>query len=265
LAAVTDSRLAADVAGCGWYHTLELPGGVVTPGMYDLRSVVDRVLPDDLTGLRCLDAATANGFWAFEMEKRGAREVVGIDLEKDDERDWQKPWLAPSGDLRTVDGFELAREALGSAVSRVNCSLYDVSPDRVGSFDFVFLGSVLLHLRDPVRALRALATVTAGEFLSLEVHLWWASKLLPHTPVGRLAVQDDSRWWTPNSAAHARWLEAAGFDIVNRSGVLKQPFGPGGPTTLPWQQLLRRPRSLGAQAQAIAGVPSGWLRARPRH
>src|SRR3546814_5901121 len=62
-----------------WYHTIDLGNGVVTPGEYDHRPAVRHVpLPDRLDGLRCLDVGTHDGFWAFEMERRGAAEVVEI-------------------------------------------------------------------------------------------------------------------------------------------------------------------------------------------
>jgi 2-polyprenyl-3-methyl-5-hydroxy-6-metoxy-1,4-benzoquinol methylase len=34
-------------------------------------------------------------------------------------------------------------------------SVYDLSPERVGRFDVVVCGSLLLHMRDPARALEA--------------------------------------------------------------------------------------------------------------
>src|SRR5204863_6597381 len=47
-----------------WYHVLELPGGEVTPGEYDLRPIAARVpMPASLPGLRCLDVGTRDGFW----------------------------------------------------------------------------------------------------------------------------------------------------------------------------------------------------------
>src|SRR5262249_20625446 len=58
-----------------WYHTLELAPGVLTPGWVDVRPVVPRVpIPASLAGLRVLDVGTWDGFWAFEMERRGASE-----------------------------------------------------------------------------------------------------------------------------------------------------------------------------------------------
>src|ERR1700730_10047735 len=56
-----------------WYHTLDLGNGVVTPGFVDHREqVAQHQFPASLAGKRCLDVATFDGFWAFEMEKRGA-------------------------------------------------------------------------------------------------------------------------------------------------------------------------------------------------
>src|SRR3954469_19807681 len=37
-----------------WYHTLDLPGGVVTPGWMDMRPVVERLPWADVRGTRCL-------------------------------------------------------------------------------------------------------------------------------------------------------------------------------------------------------------------
>src|ERR1700683_4686378 len=60
------TSLAEMVQTLPWYHTIELPGGVVTKGAHDHRDVVGRVgLPADLAGRRALDVATFDGFWAF--------------------------------------------------------------------------------------------------------------------------------------------------------------------------------------------------------
>ena len=65
----------------GWYHTIDLGNGVSTPGFVDLRPFLKRSLPRDLTGKRCLDVGTFDGFWAFAMEDRGAQSVVAIDVD----------------------------------------------------------------------------------------------------------------------------------------------------------------------------------------
>jgi tRNA (mo5U34)-methyltransferase len=63
-----------------WYHTLEPGPHVVTPGWFDLRPVVHRMPWPDVRGARCLDIGTYDGFLAFELERRGAPEVIATDL-----------------------------------------------------------------------------------------------------------------------------------------------------------------------------------------
>src|SRR3954449_5380411 len=111
----------AVAANPAWYHTIELAPGVVTPGQIDHRAVVDRVLPEDLRGKRALDVGTFDGFWAFELERRGA-EVVAIDVGAADEAQWpplQRERLrarAREGDIELGRG---ARPPGGSACGPV--------------------------------------------------------------------------------------------------------------------------------------------------
>ena len=71
-----------------WYHTFDLPGRGPTRGVFDLRSVVAKLpLPATLEGKRCLDAAACEGFWSFELARRGASEVVSLDLPQTDRQE----------------------------------------------------------------------------------------------------------------------------------------------------------------------------------
>src|SRR2546421_7444240 len=122
-----------EVAAVRWYHSIELPGGIVTPGLYDLTSsVAHSFFPSSLRGRRCLDVGTHDGFWAFEMERRGASEVIAIDLDDPSRLDW--PGAAPSVSAELLDdhaarrqAFELAHTTLGSSVQRRNYSVYDLN------------------------------------------------------------------------------------------------------------------------------------------
>jgi len=153
-----------------WYHTLELAPGQVTDGWFDLRPFVARYgLPERLDGMRCLDVGSWDGFWAFELERRGAAEVIALDLEREEDLDWpprRRP--AQCSDERRGDGFRLARELLGSRVERVDCSIYDAKPQDLGTFDLVFCGSVVMHLRDQLLALERIAGLCSGTFISAE-------------------------------------------------------------------------------------------------
>src|SRR5688572_918088 len=121
----------------GWYHTLELAPGVVTPGSYDVRPLAKDALPRDLRGKRCLDVGTFDGFWAFEMERREADEVLALDL--DDIRDADFPPLARAKIEAEHDpsqpwgaGFRIAHEVLGSNVRRVVGNVYDLHAGQIG-------------------------------------------------------------------------------------------------------------------------------------
>src|SRR3954471_15878984 len=152
----------AVAANPAWYHTIELAPGVVTPGQIDHRDVVDRVLPKDLTGKRALDVGTFDGFWAFELERRGA-EVVAIDVGAADEAQWpplsrdRMRERAREWDVQLGRGFALASETLGSHARLVVRSVLEVTAEDLGGeVDLVFMGALMLHLRDPVLALERL-------------------------------------------------------------------------------------------------------------
>lgn len=262
-----------------WYHTIELPDGRVTPGFYDHRSLVPRIpIPISLAGKRCLDVGSSDGFWAFEMCRRGAKEVVSLDLEDPARQEWQGRaetvaeraararltsgrWEADEG--RTRRAFEYARGALGLEVERVDRSVYDISAEALGTFDFVFMGSLLLHLRDPVRALRAVREVVAGEFLSLEPIVLSLSTVLPRTPAALLWDRDEPRWWTPNRAGLCRLIAAAGFDVQRSSGPVFQRFGRGVPRRPSLRQRPTLREVLFWTCVRPVGGASAWVLARP--
>lgn len=145
-----------------WYHTIELGSGLVSRGAYDHRSIVDCYgIPPSLKGKTALDVGTWDGFWSFELEKRGAERVVAIDVSCIGDFDWLPTVKAGLGTAATrQSNFPLARAMRRSRVDRRICSVYDLSPETVGVFDVVFCGDVLLHLHNPLKALLNIVSVT---------------------------------------------------------------------------------------------------------
>jgi tRNA (mo5U34)-methyltransferase len=144
---------------------VELGHGLCSTGRFDLRDTVDlHGLPESLEGKTVLDVGTCDGFWAFELERRGAERVVAIDIERFGGFDLLPEVRA----LRTArflerrmdHGFWLAHAMRGSRVEHQVCSVYDLSPDTVGTFDVVFCGSLLMHLFSPLHALLNIRSVT---------------------------------------------------------------------------------------------------------
>lgn len=210
-----------------WYHTIDVAPGATTPGWFDLRHAVDSLPWPDVTGKRCLDIGTFDGFFAFEMERRGAAEVVAIDVEDHLLWDWPPDYRGPelardpgfSGPPKG-DGFRLIARQTGSKVEWKPVSIYDLDFATMGQFDVIVCGTLLLHLRDPIRALEAVRSVVApgGYFLSSEQIEPYLSVLGRHRPLFRLDGSGGyCQWWLANAAGHRRMLFAAGFEVAQTS------------------------------------------------
>lgn len=251
-----------------WYHTLELPGGIETPGWFDLRPIIEAMPWPDVAGKRCLDVGTYDGQLAFEMERRGAAEVIAADIP--DVADWDWPiekresgpeQLRAQGSYNSGDGFAIAHDAIGSSVERVEISAYDLSPERLGRFDIVTCGSLMLHLKSPILALEAINSVCSGQFLSSEQIDPGLSFRFRKRPVAHVPAGERVQWTVPNRVAHRRWLDAAGFEIEKVSPPYAIPLGPGHPARDSGSPVQRLKAKLLAGGE---GVPHQALLARNR-
>jgi tRNA (mo5U34)-methyltransferase len=252
-----------------WYHTLELAPGVVTPGWFDLRPSLARIPFPDVRGKRCLDVGTYDGFFSFELERRGAAEVVATDISDHANWDWPPDVRADAGErlARLAGpekglGFRIAKEMLGSRAERVECSIYDVDPGSLGTFDVVVCGTLLLHLRDPLRALEAVRSVCTGVFLSAEEIRLGLSLRHRGRPLAELnGVGELCQWWVPNAAGHERMVQAAGFEIVQRSRPYCVALGSAHPRPPHSPRVLAR-RALTRAVCRMDGIPHSAVLAR---
>ncbi|HUI03211.1 MAG TPA: class I SAM-dependent methyltransferase [Acidimicrobiales bacterium] len=231
---ITDDELRAQVDAFPWYHTIDLGNGVCTPGMFDHRGTEDRhLLPADLSGLRCLDVGTMDGFWAFAMEQRGAKEVVALDIEDPSALDWPaslRPKVVKTLDETKARRFALVREALGSSVERVPRSVYELDDD-LGHFDLVFCGDLLVHLKDPVTALERLRRVCRGTAVVCNPVQRFVGLGLGRRPLAQFDGIDEFAWWVTNLAGLRRMALAAGFGRVE----LGRPFNVRATAGGPWK------------------------------
>ncbi len=139
-----DSRFIADnqrqverLSKLGWYHSIELPDGSVIPGHQSIEQLRNRVrqfhIPEDLTGKRVLDIGAWDGWFSFEMERRGAS-VLALDSAKN---------------TRLLE----ARSLLGSRIDYHIADICRLTAKEVGTFDIVLFLGVLYHLKHPLLAL----------------------------------------------------------------------------------------------------------------
>ena len=219
------SSLIDQIRAIEWYHTIELAPGIWTPGEYDHTPALQQYhLPASLEGKRCLDVATADGFWAFEMEGRGADEVIALDI-----GNWLDLDLPPYKleELRRKEfaggagvGFRLASSSRGSRVERRICSVYDLSPDELGQFDLVFCGDLMIHITNPLKALQNICLVTRGQAILVEPYVP-ALDAAEVGPVAQLLGDlDGFTWWQFSRGYLERAIRLAGFKRVELVGEL---------------------------------------------
>ena len=105
-----------------------------------------------------LDVGTFEGFWAFEMERRGA-EVVALDIDDDP---GARLAAAPAARGRRAPRRGLRARPRGARQQGRAGRDADLQRHARGArrqFDLVFCGSVMIHLRDPMLALERLAAL----------------------------------------------------------------------------------------------------------
>ncbi len=210
-----------------WYHTVDVVPGAVTRGWWDLRHALPLLPLPDVRGKRCLDVGTWDGFYAFELERRGAAEVVAVDLADLSDIDWPPEVRADStfdptlsGEQPRPAGFQLLHRLLESEIEWRGCSIYDLDPADLGTFDVVIVGSLLVHLRDPVRALDAVRRMVApgGRFLSIEYLHPPVNVLGRGRPLFELRGEtSDFQWWLASDRGLQQLLKVSGFAIERMS------------------------------------------------
>lgn len=205
-----------------WYHKIELPGNIFTPGWAPINREAYKI-PVDLTGKRVLDVGAWDGFWSFEALKRGAKEVVAIDDFSD--------FLGSldNADRKAWENFDLCKNALGytdEQCKRYDMSVYDITEELLGKFDVVFFFGVLYHLRHPLLALDKLSALCNEEIFVESAILNDYSPYKgglghgynePNQIVAEFYAANqyggnDTNWWVPSLVCMGHMVVASGFE-----------------------------------------------------
>ena len=210
--------LAGQIAALQWYHTIELGGGLVTPGVFDLRPIVSGLgIPERLDGKTVLDVGPGNGFFTFLFEERGAA-VTTVELpswEAHDASPVLKAFYESDDGKPTAvnihDALGLAARVKGSRVTRQFVNIYDFDPAVHGRYDIVFCAAVLLHLTDPLRALYRIFSATK-EMALVSTPIHDEASAVPRADFRGTAT--GHTFWLPNRACLLQWARAAGFSRV---------------------------------------------------
>ena len=154
--------------------------GFTQRGDYDIgRDIRGYGFPEDMSGMSVLDIGTGAGWFATYFEQHGATvttvdargycdfDVFGRAEYPDVTAEKAAPdRLLPDGSpiyySPVSQGFWIMKDILGLKAEYVNSRVYDVGQKLKGrKFDLIFMGAVLMHLRDPIGALMALRPLCA--------------------------------------------------------------------------------------------------------
>ncbi len=235
--ALTKEELEEQVASLHWYHSIDLGDGVVTPGDgAPNQEAVSRAMPD-LSGRSVLDIGAWDGLYSFLAERRGASRVVamdhyawGVDFAARNAywKECEELGVLPDTGRDTTEfyrpqelpgrkGFELAHRALGSRVEPVVADFMEVDPGQLGQFDVVLFLGVLYHIREPLRALDKVRSLTRGvaviESEAVRVCGSEEASLLEFY-AGDEWMGDHTNWFAPTEQALSGMCRAAGFRRV---------------------------------------------------
>jgi tRNA (mo5U34)-methyltransferase len=197
----------------GWWHSFELPDGRVIDGVNNLEVLRGRLaqfpIPENLTGKRVLDIGAWDGWFSFEMERRGAQ-VVAVD-------NWDNPRL------REV------HQLLGSKVEYLQLDMYELTPERIGQFDIVLFLGVLYHLKHPLLALERVCSL-ATDFAAVDSFVI-QERHRPNSDVDRRPVMEfyetnefggqTDNWVGPSVPCLMAFCRTAGFARVELRKILK--------------------------------------------
>jgi tRNA (mo5U34)-methyltransferase len=225
----------------GWFHSLDVGGGVVTPGHKSPATLAGELailgLPD-LRGKSVLDIGAWDGYFSFACERLGASRVVALDhfawsvdfpaLARYNE-ECRQAGIAPEphetvpgvwqpDTLPGKQGFDTARRLLGSRVDSVVGDFMTMDLAPLGQFDVVLFLGVLYHLREPFEALRRLAQVTRD--LAVVESVCAVVPGMGHHALVEFLESDElngdpTNWWAPNRKALMGMARAAGFRSVD--------------------------------------------------
>lgn len=195
-----------------WFHSFVLPDGRRFEGhrpIARLEAEADLVFSEPVAGKTVLDIGAWDGYFSFEAERRGARLVHATD---------HFCWSGPG--WGTKAGFDHIRALTGSKVLSTDIDVFEITPDRLGTFDVVLFLGVLYHLKDPLGGLEVVARMTDEmAVIETEVDALHVAEPVMRFYLGTELNNDPTNYWAPNVVCLENMLREVGFKRFKVSSV----------------------------------------------
>ncbi len=161
-------------------------------------------LPEDMTGKTFLDVGCWEGGNCAEAVRRGASQVVGVDI---------------------CTSEELAKNVENFGFDFLQLDLLSEKWLELDTFDVVLCSGVLYHVENVISLLLRLRMVT-GELLALETA---TREIASDEPVLIFRPEDEvnnpSNWWFPNKRGLYAMMQTCGFDDIVDAFENERPGG----------------------------------------
>ncbi len=202
---MTVDDLARQVDSIRWFHSIDLGGGLVTPGVKSLavleheqRLIFD---PVRLEAATVLDVGAWAGAHSFAAKRRGAARVLATDH-----------FVWANEFWRGREAFDLANAVLGLNIEAMDIDVPEITREAVGLWDVVLFLGVLYHLPSPLEGLEAVAEV-ARDCLIVETRANLFNRSAPTLTYhpGASLNGDGSNFFSPNPAFIIEVLKECGF------------------------------------------------------
>jgi tRNA (mo5U34)-methyltransferase len=213
-----------------WFHQIDLGNGLTTKSHSIWGEPVDhpsstwefvkQAVPPDLSGQSVLDVGCNAGFYSIQAKRRGAERVLGVDAGN-----------------REIRQALVVRDVLGLDIEYRRMSVYELSPQAVGTFDVTMALGLLYHCKHLLLAVERLFVVTRGllivesevlpddEALAVRARelggLTSSLHALAYVANNSAAQESAHNWFVPSVSGLLAILEDVGFQdakLVSRFG-----------------------------------------------
>jgi len=209
-----------------WHHIIDLGNGISTNGTehsgYDPEmrwQIIEKHLPEDLSGASVLDLGCNSGYLAMNMKKRGAKRVVAV-------------YTAPL----ILKQAEFIMKWYDVNVELVHRDVHTYCLTTEERFDYVIFLGIFYHLKYPVIVLDRLAEMTKSLlfFQTVKIGGQESYQLQENYEIDEMRTMyenpsipkmmfienkfnnDASNWWIANKTAIDSLLRSAYLKVIDK-------------------------------------------------